>query len=345
MIESIKIRKIKGALFFVLLIGLMLLMNVRLYAKTSSEDILDKPFCFKICPSSVDSSGFMEDLYTLDIRIDLYKIGDIKYISEGNSYELYNIDKNKYEEVSKLNCVNIENMNYTGSEWKALSQDAVRKALSEPLSTPAKDAGLGDEIKDITPGLYLMVVRSAESDELESYKKISSEGEILTFVQSEEYEYTFEPNLIVIPIWSIQSELQESIKKGNCSITDSLEYGESTEVYEIYIKTSRESKEKTIDGAVDDSFDEIEGDSVNNKNSYESESSGNSYKSVESGDSYKSYKSNDSYRSDDSYKSGSRSESIVKTGDDHNILYYCILALIFGSCSIILVFSIYLKRR
>lgn len=340
MIESIMIRKIKGIIYIVFLMGLMLLMKARVSGNVSSGDLLDKPFCFKICHSSVDSSGYMEDLYSSDIKIDLYQIGDIQYISGEDSYELCNIEENKYEEVSKLNHVRIKDMNYTGSAWKDLSQDAIRKVMEKEVSPPVKTVNLGAEIRDIKPGLYLMLVRSGKSDNTESYIKISSEGKILTFVQTEKYEYTFEPNLIVIPLWSLQSELQDSTKERDYIITESFKYGESPEVYEIYIKTSRVYKEKIIDEIVNESSDGYNESFDNNKYSNESSDSDNSQKSAETNESYRSY------RTDDSYKSGSSSNSIVKTGDDHNILLYCILALIFGFGSIIiLVFSIYYKKR
>lgn len=339
MIESIKIRKIRGIVFLIILMGLMFFMNTMVSGQVVSGDVLDKPICFKISPSCVDSSEFMEDLYSSDIKIDLYHIGDIRYISELNSYELCNIAEDVYGGVSKLNHVNIEKMNYTGSEWKTLSQEAIRKVFEEPVKSPVREVELGTEIRDINPGLYLMAVRCNKSQERSSYMKLSSEGEILTYVRSENYEYTFEPDLIVIPLWSIQMESQENTKDNDYTFTEYLEYGNSQEVYEIYIKTLREYKENTIDGSAGDSSDVSEEDS-GKKYSYGSGGSGDSYKSSGSGDSYKSGGSGDSYRS------GSNSTSIVKTGDDHNIFLYLILALIFGfGCIIFLVFTIKDNKR
>lgn len=128
-------------------------------------------------------TGF-EELEKLPIEVELYQVADVNV--SGKYMEPKEGDKSLYQVVKgELGKVNAETK---AAQWMEMAKIAMEQVEEKSLSSIAKttlNSGQGNEIKNLSTGLYLVVAKE---------------------VQSSEYIYRFTPYLVSLPGNDYQQE-------------------------------------------------------------------------------------------------------------------------------------------
>ena len=148
----------------------------------------DKECSLEVEPGSPELA---EDLAKAGIRLDLYKVADAAPVPGYDTYA-YSL-REAYR--------SLEIPEYPSNEdWKALSQQAAAIALDGTPDIP--DIPVEDKKTGLENGLYLVIARG--SDVPESGYVVRTKGEdggetITTLARTNEYVYSFLPELISLP--------------------------------------------------------------------------------------------------------------------------------------------------
>lgn len=184
-----------------------------------------------------ESSDYAEDLETVDLVYDLYKIANLE---ENEGYDGYFYRMNGiYENISPLYTEKLmlqsENSDIKAEDWEELAEEAMSFALfgmgredrNQPDSQPIEgdraqvqpEAGgfqVGTRLGGLEAGLYLLVARDASLKNVESYTDIVTDQEgrdhLVTVAYSEAMGYTFAPSLISVPT---KEEFEGVLSTGN----------------------------------------------------------------------------------------------------------------------------------
>lgn len=145
---------------------------------------------------------YQEDLTDSDLVIDLYKIADASPYagSDGYSFSL----KPAYENL-------VIGRDMSGEDWGNIAQEAAMIALGEndggSVQTPEKLLDFNEPgSADLDAGLYLLIARNKDS-KTEDYVdyiipedgQVENEKKIVTKAFTDEYVYTFLPELVSLP--------------------------------------------------------------------------------------------------------------------------------------------------
>ncbi len=161
----------------------------------------------RVCTLKVEpgSGEILEDLFEAQVVVDLYKVADASKvpgqdtygysIPEGSSYEMLNL-----EEITD------------NAQWKSLAQEAAAIALSGQEPDVEGIETFGGESGELEAGLYLVIARGAdepdyvtavkseeEPDEAQGGEGQEAEMLIATIAHSDNYIYTFLPELVSLP--------------------------------------------------------------------------------------------------------------------------------------------------
>ena len=191
--------------------------------------------CYMNIYSADPTSEVAEDLNSsAGVVLDVYRIAsavkDPKYDTYSYVFDVEGFDTLALEE------------DMDRDKWDALAQKAagiVKDSTVAPLATGAAEGS--EAIPDISKlseeklgkGLYLVIARSAElADKSEYFGEV--EGRIVSYAQSEEFIYSFAPQLVALP------------SKGDLTDPDaSANTGDSTpwaNTVTVYLKSSREDR-------------------------------------------------------------------------------------------------------
>ena len=161
--------------------------------------------------NAVDSknqdTGFVTDLETADVVIDLYRVASaVKTDGHDNfSYELLPGYETLYDDAGAKTI----KKDLTPDEWRVKAQKAAQIALGEgsSLEPAVTEAAAGTKISkdkqgnDLYAGLYLMVARGKDVEDyiIPVSRDGEDTGEIGTVAWSADKVYTFEPELVALP--------------------------------------------------------------------------------------------------------------------------------------------------
>lgn len=163
--------------------------------------------------------GLMTDLKEANVVIDLYKVADAKTVS---GYDTYTFKPaGAYAGLDSVRA--LEDMTtVTNEDYQAIAQEAAALTLTtegttiaravdgQPVGSPILELVNGQKLGS---GLYLLIARGADlTDPADYLKEISVEEngqtrtKLATIAHSDEYTYTFEPELIALPSRMVLNE-------------------------------------------------------------------------------------------------------------------------------------------
>lgn len=160
------------------------------------------------CSVTVEAGAeLMEDLVDAGVVIDLYQIAAASEESE-SGYSLSILAP--YTELADHSAAD-------GVTWQTMAQRAAQIAFEEgaPVVTGAPVGQTITETNGGAPlgaGLYLLIARGEAIDAYYDLVEDENGGEVLvTYAQSEDYDYTFAPELISLPSIRAESEDEEGV--------------------------------------------------------------------------------------------------------------------------------------
>ncbi len=163
-------------------------------------------------PTDPKNEQMTADLKNADVVIDLYQVAKAVPV-EG--YDTYTFEfLSGYEKLEEIYDKAPEN-----ADWRKMAQSAARYALenADPV-TGGKGAPVYSPVGDLECGLYLLIARG---NGIEDYTtEITQEDgakDIATVAYSQEYTYTFAPELISLPSKQIENadETVDNTTAGN----------------------------------------------------------------------------------------------------------------------------------
>lgn len=156
--------------------------------------------------------GNYEDLADAGVVVDLYKVADAQAVPEYDTYAFQ--FTGAYAGLDSVKALG-DMTDVVNEDYQAIAQEAAALTLAsegvsvaktvdgQPAGTPITETADG---RKLTSGLYLLIARGAGLTEKEDYLKyISGEDgggaapKIATVAHSDQYTYTFEPQLIALP--------------------------------------------------------------------------------------------------------------------------------------------------
>lgn len=156
----------------------------------AANDALDteRECTLKVSPCNAAAQGNSEmaaDLAKVDIVIDLYKVADWKV--EGTKYGFTSAEAYGLDIPADI----------TNDGWTQVAQQAAGKALLPEVSKP--DLSINGETK-LASGVYLLVAhKQGDSDYVKTITDDTGNARIVTQLKTEQYLYTFNPELVALP--------------------------------------------------------------------------------------------------------------------------------------------------
>ncbi|MBE6989597.1 MAG: hypothetical protein E7426_02480 [Ruminococcaceae bacterium] len=132
--------------------------------------------------------GSFEDLENADAVVDVYKVADLE---PDKVYSTFSFNVLKGIELSKPIAAYEDLAALTNEDWQTLAQDAARSVLNGAFD-PAGDNA------DLPCGLYLIVAHGADLEK-DEYVVEDDGGNLTTIAYSDEYVYTWLPELVCLP--------------------------------------------------------------------------------------------------------------------------------------------------
>lgn len=141
----------------------------------------------------------LEDLSQAQVVVDLYKVADAEEVPGQDTYS--------YKALPPYEALDLADIT-DNARWKELSQEAAAVALSGQTPTAEGLGTDGEKSGSLEAGLYLVVARGAdEPDYIAEITTEEAEGEgqgegetlIATIAHSDNYVYTFLPELVSLP--------------------------------------------------------------------------------------------------------------------------------------------------
>lgn len=156
------------------------------------------------------SPGTYEDLVNAEVVIDLYKVADAAPVQGYDTYRF--TPTGAYAGMDSIRA--LEDMTTVDQDsYQAIAQEAAAltlttEGISIAKTVDGKEAGASiSELENgqkLSSGLYLLIARGKELEEPADYvTSVTAEGEtssrLATVAYSDEYTYTFRPELIALP--------------------------------------------------------------------------------------------------------------------------------------------------
>lgn len=287
-----------------------------------------------------------EDIKNAHVVFDIYKMADVVCPAGQDTITYTSENDYGFQSFFRSTDVITDQRQVNGATWRKYGQMAAAEifdnhAVINPLLTVEKE---DTEINDLSTGVYLIIARGEkdlqrQDSDYRDYIKVDDQGSIISLARSEKYEYSFEPEMVVLPSRTPYLSDQDSrpsedlatlnaegsshdlaVLKNNTSQEDS----GWTYSLDIYLKTSVQSLNSSPG---QDSAEEPLPSATSEPEESESAKTKNS-KSV------KKKKSNKEDSSNDDKNSRSLIRNLVKTGDDSRILLY-IVGTIISLCIIL----------
>lgn len=143
------------------------------------------------------SPGEAEDLQNADVVLDLYQVARAVPVSGYDTYA--------YEAVApygELADALADSQSLTNEKYQELSQQAAEITLTQGNTVAKKidGASAGEKIEGLEAGLYLVIARGSEvADYVTKAVDETGSEKLATIAWSDEYVYTYLPELISLP--------------------------------------------------------------------------------------------------------------------------------------------------
>lgn len=143
------------------------------------------------------SPGEAEDLQNADVVLDLYQVARAVPVSGYDTYA--------YEAVAPygdLADALADSQSLTNEKYQELSQQAAEITLTQGNTIAKKidGASAGEKIEGLEAGLYLVIARGSEiADYVTKAVDETGSEKLATIAWSDEYVYTYLPELISLP--------------------------------------------------------------------------------------------------------------------------------------------------
>ena len=208
----------------ILLAAVLMVLSVPFGLRPAHAIDLNENCSLTVIPSS---AIFAEDLETAGVKIDLYRVADAVEFQTFDTYD-WSVNAPFNEKIGTID------KNIDSDGWKKLAQQAADVALGtapegaaewDPSAAAGKidsslkilDNPAGAEIKDLKPGLYLVIARGTVNIKDNKYAATAA-GETpetsstVTIANSKTYAYKFAPELVSLPT---KAAVNDVIDTGN----------------------------------------------------------------------------------------------------------------------------------
>lgn len=157
----------------------------------AADEVLDTgkecSLTVKPCDDTAANKDMAEDLATVDIVLDLYKVADWKV--EQTKYSFVAIEPFKLDITREM----------TGGGWTETAQAATGTAMSADVKPYMAEVKAGDKVK-LPSGLYLLIAHvRGDTDYMKTVTDKDGNSSIVTRVKTEKHTYTFMPELVSLP--------------------------------------------------------------------------------------------------------------------------------------------------
>ena len=187
------------------------------------------------------NAGAEEDIKNASVVLDIYLVASAEADARYDTYHYI------MEEAYGVLAVP---ENATNDDWRSLAQQAAQIALdSESTLDPAVSAlPANEKAEGLEAGLYLVIARGEDIEDYVTYLPAGEEDaqpEIVTIAQSDDYVYTYAPQLVTLPG-------KEAAEDG--SVGTAADYGEWVGDMNITLKPEQSVRygtltiEKTVNG-------------------------------------------------------------------------------------------------
>lgn len=147
-----------------------------------------------------DNKDMAADLKSAEARVDIYLVAEAEKVP---GYDTY-----RYKPASAFQSMSesIEKETENAADWEAMAQEAAKIVFDSsvlPSATGRVDGAT--PVSNLAPGLYLLMARGGVgTDRVADFRKDVTDGDgnttIATYANSAQYEYTFKPELISLPM-------------------------------------------------------------------------------------------------------------------------------------------------
>ncbi len=158
----------------------------------------------KVYPMKVtdENADMATDLKSAEARVDIYLVAEAVKMPGYDTYQ--------YKATSDFQAMSesIEKETEKAEDWEAMAQEAAKIVFEPNSSAKVSATGKVDgetAVSNLTPGLYLLLARGGVgTDRVADFRKDVTDDEgnpiIATYANSAQYEYTFKPQLISLPM-------------------------------------------------------------------------------------------------------------------------------------------------
>lgn len=149
-----------------------------------------------------ENKDMAADLKSAEARVDIYLVAEAEKMPGYDTYE-YHVTQN----FAKMSA-RIEKGAENAADWEAMAQEAAGIVFDPNNSVLPSATGRVDgetAVNHLAPGLYLLLARGGVgTDRVADFRKDVTDGDgntvIATYANSAQYEYTFKPQLISLPM-------------------------------------------------------------------------------------------------------------------------------------------------
>lgn len=160
------------------------------------------------CSLTVNYPEEYADLSEADLLVDVYLIAYAEALEGADTYTFG-------EPESGFN-----GLDPNSGDFEALAQEAAKRALVENAVEPTEnDVQLGNEISDLSSGLYLVIVRGNQENYISKVKDDQGREKIVTTALTAANVYSFSPVLVSLPTlessdWVYDSQITLKFEQG-----------------------------------------------------------------------------------------------------------------------------------
>lgn len=166
-------------------------------APTLEELLASNSLTLTVSPS-LDSFTNDEDLDSIELTYDLYKVADVALDSDHGLTIKYENSVVTFSDADALSydnlVIDLENPNARGKEfWDALAQEAAAQLVESGTHTSTEDG----KFTGVGAGLYLVIVHDKNLPVADYL--VEEDGKYTTIAQTASYTYSFTPALVTLP--------------------------------------------------------------------------------------------------------------------------------------------------
>lgn len=183
-------------------------------------------------PMEVTDQAMAEDVLKTNAAVDVFQVAKAEKTPGYDTYHY--VYGAPFDGVSGISDKTPEN----ADEWDAMAQEAAKVVFDKSVSRLKQGDLKAGKVEGLEPGLYLLMAHGgAGTDSAADFRKDVTDEEgnttIVTFANSPEYEYTFKPQLISLPMKGNQVPVNPPVPP-NTADTGDWEYN-----LDVYLKFER----------------------------------------------------------------------------------------------------------